>query len=419
MPLRLSLLRFAVAVTTATLAVTPAAAQTLDAATRTVSVAPSGGDDTQAIATAFAMCQDVGPGCTVRLTAGTFLTRQQELDGFVGSFVGAGREATVVEALTPLVVSPARVDIWERSPDRGGAPVLFTFRDSDVTMRDVTLAIRGAAPVTPWSVGGMELDAVAVAVWFAGERVRGVFERVAIEGERTAGEFGANVLNGVYLLPELLDAGTTLTADFVFRDGSVSGVVWGLAFGELVRSSVHVVGSRVDAIGPVEFADAEGSTILVLGNHLTTTGGTGVAVAVRKLTDLSTPTHVWITHNEFVVRGADGSGVSIDDPSASGAAIVHVTGNRFDLQDALAGVRGPSHGTVVTRNTFVGAGGAAIQAGGEGVGAAWLVADNDVAGLVTTGKPIIVMAGFQRAFVVCTGAGQLDDEGTDTVDMCP
>ena len=103
----------------------------------------------RAIATASDICVAVGPGCTVRLGAGTFFTRQQDVAGFRGTFAGAGMEATVIEPITPFRVSPERVDVSARPPDVGGAPVMLTFRDADVVVRDLGFVVRAPAPSEP------------------------------------------------------------------------------------------------------------------------------------------------------------------------------------------------------------------------------------------------------------------------------
>ena len=150
----------------------PALAQSFDSHTRTVNVGPSGTDDTLAIATAFDICLAVGPGCTVQLSEGTFFTRQQDVAGFRGTFAGAGMEATVIEPITPFRVSPERVDVSSRAPDPGGAPVMFTFRDTDVTVRDLGFVVREPAPSEPWFFGELEIRALAVILSFEGLHVR-------------------------------------------------------------------------------------------------------------------------------------------------------------------------------------------------------------------------------------------------------
>jgi len=412
-----TLFRFAVAAFLATLVLAPAAAQTLDAAARTVTVSPSGTDDTMAIATAFQMCQDLGPGCTVQLTAGTFLTRQQDIEGFVGTFAGAGREATVVQALTPFVVSPPRNDVSIRPPDRGGAPVMFTIREGDIVVRDMTLAVRGAAPSLPWLFAGSEINTIAVVISFEGLTNRGVVERVAIEAERV-GAFGVNVFNGIFVLPAPNDTGDTAVAYLDVRDSTISGVGWGVGLSSLRDSTIRVAGSDIDAGQALELSDVGASTVVVVDNRLVGRDAPAVGVVVSAGFDVGGPLDMRIEGNDIVARGSEARGIELSDQSASGAAVVHVSGNRFELDGAMSGVRGGSTGTVVSGNTFSGSAQTAIHVGING-GGGWRIDANDVSGLLAQRRPIVVQRWVTGVVVTCSGPDQLDDRGVDTVATCP
>jgi hypothetical protein len=418
MPIPRSLLRLAVAASVAAFALSPAVAQTLDTASRTVTVAPSGGDDTSAIASAFSMCMDLGPGCTVQLSEGTFLTRQQDIEGFGGTFAGAGREATVIEALTPYVVSPPRVDISLRQADRSGAPVMFTFWDGDIVIRDMTLAVRGASPSETWLYAGNVLDVIAVVISFSGPTNRGVVERVAIEGERV-GAFGVNVFNGIVVEPETHDAGGRAVAELEVRDTRMTGIGSGILLSQLRNSSIRVVGSDLDVEQALYLSNVGASTIVVVVNRLAGFNYRAVGFDLLPGVDLGGPTHMWIVDNDIVARGFQSIGIGLNDQSASGVGVVHVSGNRFELTNSIAGVRGRTIGTVVFGNSFAGTADVAIQVGVGGAGGRWLIADNDLGGLRTARRPILVLTGRPGVIVSCAADGQLEDLGTDTIAMCP
>lgn len=93
------------------LAPAPAFAQRVDAQTRTIAVAPSGGDDTAAVQAALDACVTFGPGCTVQLEEGTFRTQQLLVHDFHGTFRGAGQDATVLEPFDRFTVSQDEVAI--------------------------------------------------------------------------------------------------------------------------------------------------------------------------------------------------------------------------------------------------------------------------------------------------------------------
>lgn len=411
-----TLLRSALAAFLAALALAPVAAQTLDAAARTVTVSPSGADDTMAIATAFSMCQDFGPGCTVQLTEGTFLTRQQDIEGFVGTFAGAGREATVVEAITPYVVSPPRVDVSLRDPDRGGGPVMFTFWDGDIVIRDMTLAVCGASPSETWLFAGNALDVMAAVIVFSGHTNRGVVERVAIEGDRV-GAFDVNVFNGIFALPETHDGGGRMVAELEVRDTRMTGTGSGISLSQLRNSSIRVIGSDLDVEQALDLSNVGASTLLVVGNRLVGLDYRAVGLDILPDLELGGPTHMWIVDNDIVARGAQAIGIGLSDQSALGIAVVHVSGNRFELEDAQAGVRGGAFGTVVFGNAFAGTAQTAVHVGIGGRGG-WLIADNDVSALSAQRRPIVVQQGTEGVIVACSGHDQLHDRGTNTIASC-
>ena len=60
-------------------------------AATTITVTPSGGDDTAAIQAAFDAAVQAGPGSTVQLTAGHFYTNDILVQNFRGYFKGAGK----------------------------------------------------------------------------------------------------------------------------------------------------------------------------------------------------------------------------------------------------------------------------------------------------------------------------------------
>ena len=63
-------------------------------AATTITVTPSGGDDTAQIQKAFDKAVEAGPGSTVRLTAGHFYTNNILVQNFSGCFKGAGEGET-------------------------------------------------------------------------------------------------------------------------------------------------------------------------------------------------------------------------------------------------------------------------------------------------------------------------------------
>jgi hypothetical protein len=241
--------RLALAVLAAVLAGVPAVAQTYDASTRTVTVAPSGVDDTRALRTAFDVCQAVGPGCTVQLEAGTFRTQQIEVWGFHGTFAGAGMDVTVVETLAPLPISPPDHDIARSFPDPEGGPVLMAFRNAHMKMRDLTLRNDAPEPTTGWRFNDFPIPAIAVMLVLEGDDLRVDVERIAVES--APGVFdGLSALNGIWIqgIKESPEAPILETVGSVtIRNSRVDGPAGGVVVENVEGITVVVRDSQITA----------------------------------------------------------------------------------------------------------------------------------------------------------------------------
>lgn len=402
----------------------PALAQSFDAQTRTVSVEPSGTDDTLAIATAFDLCLAAGAGCTVQLSEGTFFTRQQDVFGFQGTFAGAGMEATVIEPITPYRVSPERVDVSSRPPDPGGAPVMFTFRDADVTVRDMGVVVREPAPSEPWYFGDTEMRALAVVLSFEGEHARVDLERFAIEAGPGV-TFGATVLNGVYVLPGPSGGDVPMVARMHVRESRISGPLWGIALGDLEASIVSVRDSQVEAGTAIEVVNVSTSLIEVRGNELAGGEPGVVAQVVSQGRSLSGPTTLVMTENTVRVGpGNQSVGVLLGDEGTPPSQHALVSGNRFELEGSLAAVHGLADAAVVRDNVITGTAVSGIRVGGNSpysggvVARPWLVVDNDVSAWEASyigSIAILVTNNSRRGVVACAGSTPVRDGGALTV----
>lgn len=401
-----------------------AVAQTLDSATRTVHVAPSGSDDTRALATAFDICLELGSGCTVRLEAGTYYTRQQDVAGFRGAVIGAGADATVIEPLTPYRVSPERVDVSIRPPDPGTSPVMFTFRDSDVTVRDVGFAVRDPSPSEPWFFGDLEIRALAVILSFEGEHASVDLERVAIDTGPGV-TFGASVFNGVYVLPGPAEDGATMHARVQVRESRIHGPLSGIALGDLEASTVTVRDSVVEAGIAIEIDNVASSLIELRGNVLAGDEPGVVAQTVAQRRSLSGPTTLVMTDNTVRVGPGDRSvGVFLSDEGTPPSQQAFVSGNRFELDGSLAAVRGYADAAVVRDNVIAGTAVSGIRVGGNSphsggvVARPWLVVDNDVRALEGSSVgsvAILVTNDSRRGVVACALPTSVRDGGASTV----
>jgi len=121
----------------------------------TFTVHPSGGDDTAHIQKAFDRAVKAGPGSTVQLTSGRFYMNNILVQGFTGTFTGAGMGRTVIDTLRGF--DPARPGVTLTvDPDNSGSPTepnyiapwtfLIGFLRSDVRVSNMSFDITALSP---------------------------------------------------------------------------------------------------------------------------------------------------------------------------------------------------------------------------------------------------------------------------------
>jgi hypothetical protein len=122
--------------------------------TAVFTVPPSGGDDTDELLQAFAEAQAAGPGSVVQLVEGTYIISSVEINDFVGSFKGKGKEKTIVLAAPDL---PCK-ESFDYATGKNTFSHLLKFVGGDVVISDMTLKIpEGFACATETDYGGRDL----------------------------------------------------------------------------------------------------------------------------------------------------------------------------------------------------------------------------------------------------------------------
>jgi hypothetical protein len=418
-----------------TLAGALASAQTYDASTRTVTVAPSGADDTAAIRAAFDVCGAVGPGCTVRLTEGSFVTRQHVVHGFDGRFVGAGADRTIVEPLTPLRVSAAPNALAQPPTDEEPWPVLFFFADARMTLADLTFRVPDGVVTTPWSIFGGEAVALLTLVSINGVDVRVDLERIAMEtGWLPNGR--VNVINGVYI--EGVWPGPSggfgdrppISGTVTVRDSRFVGPDGGVAVENADGLSVVIEGNVLDGVLSVFVQDVANGVVVVRGNDIATVD-TGVFVSAGGFYTPAAAGRVLVLDNTFRV-GEGATGVGIDDIGETPTLEALVVGNTFELADATTAVGGSAHGAIVRGNAFRGRATAGVRVGpaprpetatadpadGPGPSVGWWIGGNDDADFAATEATVWLTEFAEGTVVVCAPGSTLRDEGQGTLAAC-
>jgi hypothetical protein len=399
-------------------------AQTYDASTRTVTVAPSGVDDTRALRTAFDVCQAVGPGCTVQLEAGTFRTQQIEVWGFHGTFAGAGMDVTVVETLAPLPISPPDHDIARSFADPEGGPVLMAFRNAHMTMRDLTLRNDAPEPTTGWRFNGFPIPAIAVMLVLEGDDLRVDVERVAVES--VPGVFnGISVLNGVWIQGLEEHPGgpvADMVGSVTIRESRIDGPEFGLVVSNVETFTVVVRDSFITGLEAVGISNVGRSVIEIRGNDLS-----GAERAVLVVHDQSGrrplgPSTILVTDNRLRTLGGAGAyAVGVRDAGLTPTQFVIVERNHIEVDAAAAAaVGGEGDGLIMRDNVIVGTARTGVQVG---VGRSpapvpWLVIGNDFSGFTARDVDVTVSSRARGAVVVCSGPTTFRDSGRGSVVAC-
>jgi hypothetical protein len=122
---------------------------------QTITVLPTGVDDTANLQCAFDNAVAAGPGVTVQLVAGTYHTRQIVVNNFQGVFIGAGAQKSVLTNLPNLYVNPAFTAIIGPPSASNPWPVLVTFVGGDFVVSDMGTSITGNKPTVGWTVPGL------------------------------------------------------------------------------------------------------------------------------------------------------------------------------------------------------------------------------------------------------------------------
>jgi hypothetical protein len=168
---------------------------------QTITVLPTGLDDTANLQCAFDNAVTIGPGVTVRLVEGTYHTRQIVVNNFRGAFTGAGGDKSVLTNLPNLYVTP--VDNSNNLPSaKNPWPSLVSFVGGDFLVSDLGMRITGDKPTTGWTISlfpGPTFYELAIGFAVLGTKANALFLCVNIEGEPAMGTlYGYNLINGIY-----------------------------------------------------------------------------------------------------------------------------------------------------------------------------------------------------------------------------
>jgi len=227
---------------------------TAGAAGATIWVAPPNGtNDTANIQAALDACVAQGPGCTVQLQAGRYLSRQLVAYNFRGTLKGMGKYNTIIEALPYLPVTFDSTQPCQPNTSTCLWPTFIIFVDGDIRILDLSVhmfATEGTAIVPTGAI----LDGIRVMGQY---RTNLYIDHVDVEGrpDDTTG-IGYNVLNGIAYAGELNSSSANpievpcgavggfyfLSGSYTVRNSTFKSMYDGVGQDGCVRSSHITIG---------------------------------------------------------------------------------------------------------------------------------------------------------------------------------
>jgi hypothetical protein len=359
---------------------------------------PGGTDDTAALQAALDRCVSHGPGCTVQLAAGRYLTRQLLAYGFRGTFRGRGRGVTQLEALPGLKVDSLASDtedgLYEPPSAEHPWPSLLLFVDGDVRVSDLAIRFPHVPAAEPYELApGFRIAALIDAIRFMGQRrTDAIVERVAVEGREDpdTGFWGFNVANAVTYAGEL-PTGSGIPFDYypitghlTVRSSHLQSVASGV-YPTIVHGGKVTIGGSPGAGNLIENvsvgADLEslqGSVVDVSHNRVIGARWAAAWAIPWCCGYLPTkPSRFLIHDNHLVPTGTPADGIVLVDDPATPWIQAHVTRNTIEAQGIGYGAISAynTRGSLVHGNRITGSGADAI---GIWNGRGALVLRNDV-----------------------------------------
>ncbi|MGB2675541.1 MAG: hypothetical protein WAN12_00470 [Candidatus Acidiferrum sp.] len=372
---------------------------------------PNGKDDTANIQAALDACVVKGPGCTVQLHAGRYLTKQVVVYNFRGTFKGMGLDSTTIEALPNLPVTSLLVTSCQPNLTNCIWPGLFEFVDGNISVSDLSIKITAVPATLPWT----DEDDTAThtmlydVLGFMGQHPTDVtIDRIRMEGQPSAlsTDWGYNVTNGVHYSGELPHSPARF--DYYFLSGSFA--VQSSFFNNLfvaVSQDAFSTSSRI-TIGGSPSA----------GNHVENTcGGLDMEASENSFFEISynessgtcagmwvvptwvpfvpnSPSRYLIHDNKFTGAGQYADGFYFLDDAANPWIHAAAWNNTVQLQDTLSEGIGAynTKGTAILNNSVTGAD------GNDGIGL-WNSSKSTVIGNNVSGFTVDSSVGLAQIYL--------------------
>ncbi len=340
---------------------------------------PNRVDDTANIQGALNTCVKYGPGCTVQLAAGTYLTKQLVAYNFQGTFKGMGTDSTTIEALPNLHVDLEPVggvpeSLCQPNTTTCRWPSLILFVDGDIEVSDLSIyepAPPGTATTT-WLFAGSPFNGLYDALSFMGQHVTACIDRIHMEGlPDPTNPYGFNVVNALHFTGEFPRSLTPwdwyfLSGSFTVRNSSFSTATVGISQDGFVKSSQITIGGSPSAgnhlengYGGLDIEASENSVFEISYNESSGIGAGMWVVPWQPVFVPASPSQYFIHDNRFTGTGQYADGFYFLDDAANPWIQAAAWNNTVQLQDTLSEGIGVynTKGTAVWNNSVTGSGG--------------------------------------------------------------
>ncbi len=196
-------------------------------------------------------------------------------------------------------------------------PVLLTFVDGEITVRDLAVQIVGEQPITKgWDVAGLPtIYALSGAIIGAGTHVDLRVSGVSVSGERAPKDtiYGFNVYNGILSQGGLAgSASPGLAGLYEVRDSRFSNLATSTDVANLKHAVVVIENNIYDyelAYSMVEVADLTNTNVRISNNQITSSS-LGISVTTYGFQPNGfTDSRLFIDHN--TIKGG-GTAITID-----------------------------------------------------------------------------------------------------------
>jgi hypothetical protein len=338
---------------------------------------PNGKDDTAKIQAALDACVARGPGCTVQLQAGRYLTQEVVVYNFRGTFKGMGMDITTIEALPNLPVTGPTVTSCQPNLTTCIWPSLFEFVDGKISVSDLSIKITAVPATVPWTDELSGPNTMHTMIYdvlgFMGQHPTDVtIDRIRMEGQPSGllTDWGYNVVNGVHYSGELPHSSALfdyyfLSGSFTVQSSFFNNLFVAVSQDAFSKSSQITIGGSPstgnhveNTCGGLDLEASENSVFEISYNESSgTCAGMWVVPAWVPFTP-SSPSQYKIHHNKFIgtEQYADGMFLQDETPPFIQAAVWN---NTLEVQSNLSEGFGiiNTKGTAAWNNTVTGSDG--------------------------------------------------------------